>query len=119
MSWIWDQSAGTMTGGNSVYHGYSGHDLGKNNPSMQAAKAIGPLPRGQYKMTGIGNSPNTGPNTITLVQTAGDTCGRGDFRIHGDSLAHPGEASHGCIILPPQVRIAIWNSGDHALEVVA
>lgn len=117
--WIWDQSAGTMTRDGSTYRGYSGHELGKNNPNMQDAKAIGPLPRGGYKMTGIGRSPNTGPNTITLVQTSGDTCGRGDFRIHGDSIEHPGDASHGCIILPPQVRIAIWNSGDHELQVIA
>jgi hypothetical protein len=108
-----------MTRNGDVYHGYSGLDAGKNNPAMQDAKGIGPLPRGTYSMTGIGNSPNTGPNTITLVQTSGDTCGRGDFRIHGDSLAHPGQASHGCIILPPQNRIAIWNSGDHELTVVS
>lgn len=118
MSWTWDQSAGIMTGHNDTYHGYSGLDAGKNNPALQDAKGIGPLPRGTYRMTGIGNSPNTGPNTITLVQTSGDTCGRGDFRIHGDSLAHPGAASHGCVVLPPAARIAIWNSGDHDLTVV-
>jgi hypothetical protein len=116
--WTFDQSAGTMTRAGTTFHGYAGHEAGKNNPALQDAKGIGPLPRGTYRMTGIGNSPNTGPNTITLVQTSGDTCGRGDFRIHGDSLAHPGAASHGCVVLPPAARIAIWNSGDHLLEVV-
>jgi hypothetical protein len=47
-----------------------------------------------------------------------ETFGRGEFRIHGDSIAHPGTASHGCIILPRAVRDAIWRSGDRALEVV-
>jgi hypothetical protein len=47
-----------------------------------------------------------------------ETFGRSEFRIHGDSIAHPGMASHGCIILPRAVRDAIWRSGDRALEVV-
>jgi hypothetical protein len=43
--------------------------------------------------------------------------GRTDFLIHGDSRAHPGEASAGCIILPPDVRRRIAASGDTTLEV--
>jgi Protein of unknown function (DUF2778) len=117
--WTWDQSAGTMTRAGVTYHGYSGHDLGKNNPAMQAAKAVGPIPRGKWQMTMVKDSPNTGPYTVVLEPCPGtDTCGRGDFRIHGDSIAHPGSASHGCIILPRAQREAMWRSGDHFIEVV-
>lgn len=120
--WTYDQSTGALSrAGKIVAHGYSGADLGKNNPAMQAAKGIGPLPRGRWMIVGTPyTSGNTGPYTMALrAETGTDTCGRGDFRIHGDSIAHPGTASHGCIILPRAVRGAIWASGDRDLEVVA
>lgn len=44
-------------------------------------------------------------------------CGRSGFLIHGDSIAHTGQASHGCIILPRSVREQIAASGDDELEV--
>lgn len=116
----WDQSAGALTkDGALVSRGYSGAGRGKNNPSMQAARAVGPIPRGRWRMTAVNNSPNTGPFTITLEAEPGtDTCGRSEFRVHGDSVAHPGEASHGCIILPRAVREAMWRSGDREIEVI-
>lgn len=119
--WTWDQSAGELSrDGEVVSRGYSGSGRGKNNPSMQAAKGVGPIPRGDWRITGVKDSPNTGPFTIVLQPNADtDTCGRSDFRIHGDSIARPGEASHGCIILPRSVREAIWNSKDRMLRVIA
>jgi hypothetical protein len=48
-----------------------------------------------------------------------DTFGRAGFLMHGDSGAHPGEASEGCIIMPRNVREAVWTGGDHELEVVS
>jgi hypothetical protein len=39
--------------------------------------------------------------------------------MHGDSKAHPGSASHGCVILPRATREEVWQSGDRELEVVA
>lgn len=44
--------------------------------------------------------------------------GRTAFLIHGDSRTNPGNASEGCIVLPPAVRIRIAQSGDTTLEVV-
>ena len=117
--WTWDQSAGLLSRAGKSWRGYSGATNGKNNPSMQAAKGVGPIPRGRWTITGRKDSPNTGPCTLVLAPDAGtETCGRGDFRIHGDSIANPGTASHGCIILPRPVRDAIWASGDRELEVV-
>lgn len=118
--WTWDQSAGVLSRAGKSWRGYSGARNGKNNPSMQAAQGVGPIPRGCWTIVGRKDSPNTGPCTLVLVPDAGtDTCGRSAFRIHGDSIANPGTASHGCIILPPAVRAMIWASGDRALEVIA
>lgn len=119
--WKWDQSAGELSrDGSFVSRGYAGRGRGKNNPAMQAAIGIGPIPRGRWRITGVHDSPNTGPFTIILEPAAGtNTCGRSAFRIHGDSIAHPGEASHGCIVLPRAVRERIMRSSDRDLEVVA
>jgi hypothetical protein len=45
--------------------------------------------------------------------------GRDGFLIHGDSVEHPGTASHGCIIMSRAIREAIAQSDDHELNVVA
>jgi hypothetical protein len=117
--WRWDQSAGRLVRGAQTWRGYSGAGRGLNNPALQMAVGIGPIPQGHWTIVSRCDSPNTGPCTLTLVPDPGtETFGRSEFRIHGDSIAHPGTASHGCIILPRAVRDAIWRSGDHALEVV-
>lgn len=119
--WVWDQSSGTMSrDGLVVGVGYSGADLGKNNPAMESAVGVGPIPTGMWVITDEYDSPHTGPFTLALSPAAGtDTEGRNAFRIHGDSISSPGTASHGCIILPRTVRNTIWTSGDRSLQVVA
>jgi hypothetical protein len=118
--WVWDQSAGKLFhNGEFISNGYAGSGPGKNNPELQAAVGIGPIPRGEWLMTGVCNSKNTGPFTIALQPKHGtNTCGRSAFRIHGDAKFHPGNASHGCIILPRAIRDLMWHSGDHSLTVV-
>ena len=37
--------------------------------------------------------------------------------MHGDSRAHPDEASNGCIIESLPARERVWNSNDHVLAV--
>jgi hypothetical protein len=120
MTWKWDQSAGELTHfGGFVSNGYAGAGRGKNNPSMQDAQGVGPIPRGKWKIVSVKDSPNTGPFTIVLEPCPEtDTRGRSAFRIHGDSVKNPGTASHGCIILPRMIREKIWKSGDRDLEVV-
>lgn len=118
--WTWDQSAGLLTRASRSWRGYSGAARGKNNPAMQAAVGVGPIPQGRWTIAGCRDSPNTGPRTLILTPDADtETFGRSEFRIHGDSIARPGTASHGCIILPRAVRDAIWASGDRTLEVIA
>ncbi|HEY1124025.1 MAG TPA: tlde1 domain-containing protein [Sphingobium sp.] len=124
--WTYRQSTGELfRDGRYQARGYSGHEWGRNNPRAQTAPGIGPIPAGRWRMAGIEDSVRVGPRTIILHcidATPGDdrhdATGRGAFRIHGDSIREPGEASHGCIILPRAMRIAMWQSGDHELEVV-
>lgn len=118
--WIYDQSSGVLTrNGSIISRGYAGRGKGKNNPAMQAAVAVGPIPQGLWKITERYDSKNVGPYALKLVPEPGtNTFGRSAFRIHGDSIKNPGTASHGCIILPRAVRVAIWGSGDRQLKVI-
>jgi len=118
--WTWDQSAGSLAWeGKVVAFGYAGKGAGKNNPDMQDVKKTGPIPRGLWRMTGVKNSPKTGPFTIVLVPEAGtDARGRSEFRVHGDNRT--GTASEGCIILPRPIRDRLWENRAKAplIEVV-
>lgn len=119
--WTYQQSTGALTdaAGLVVAHGYSGAGEGKNNPVMEAVREVGPIPAGQWRIDGPPvNTPTHGPYVLHL-QPLGDTHGRSAFLIHGDSVARPGTASKGCIILPRAVREEVWASGDRDLEVIA
>lgn len=119
--WKWDQSAGELTrDGKFICRGYAGYEKGKNNPFLEGAPGVGPIPRGKWKIGPPRDSANTGRYTLNLDPLPGtDALGRSLFRIHGDSIAKPGTASHGCIIVARAIRKAIWESGDHVIEVVA
>ena len=122
MPWIYQESTGNLTnpGGKIVACGYSGRDLGKNNPAMAGAVSVGPIPCGDWIIGAPYDSQNTGPYTLILTPVvASNALGRSGFRIHGDSITNPGSASHGCIILPRYVRSQIWASTDHKLKVIA
>jgi len=117
------QSTGVLDrDGVPVLTGYAGRGDGLNNPAMQDQLNLGPLPEGLYTMTDLLDCPETtGLATIILdPDPANQMFGRSDFRIHGDNAAANHTASDGCIIAghAPD-RIAIWDSGDHVLEVVA
>ncbi|WP_350027887.1 RHS repeat-associated core domain-containing protein [Methylovulum psychrotolerans] len=123
LDWIYDQSTGGVThvdeNGNSssVGTGYAGNGAGRNNPAMQNVPDVGPIPQGTYDIGSGHSSRNTGPNTMNLTPRQGtNTFGRDLFRIHGDNSSH--NASHGCIVLGPNIRNQINNSGDHTLQVV-
>lgn len=122
MPWTYEQKTGRLLrDGAEVGHGYSGHDLGKNNPDLEGLRAVGPIPRGVWTIKGPPRDTAThGPAVLDLEPANGtDTLGRSGFLIHGDSLSAPGTASHGCIILPPAMRRAVWDSGDRVLIVVS
>jgi RHS repeat-associated protein len=95
--------------------GYAGNGPGKNNPDLNGANNVGPLPRGSYMMGRAGYSPNTGPLTIPLTYLGGDEPFPSNrspdlMRIHGDKKHGPkGNASKGCIVTStadPRKKIA-------------
>lgn len=124
--WTYNQTTGELArDGNAQAKGYSGKGRGKNNPSLQGVRGVGPIPRGKWRMVNVYNSLNVGPFTITLhslddasIDDRHEATGRSAFRIHGDSIRAPGTASKGCIILPRAVRERMWRSKDHDLLVV-
>jgi hypothetical protein len=103
-----------------VVSGYSGFSIGKNNPELQVSHGIGPIPVGLYTFGSPHESEHLGHYVLDLIpDKSTKTFGRGDFRLHGDNVEHPGMASHGCIIVPRLYRQQMWESGDHTLEVVS
>ena len=117
---IWKQRAGELwSGDHCLAKGYSGHDVGVNNPDMETVPRVGPIPRGRYRLVGLARDDHTGPYSILLVPEPGtDTHGRAGFRIHGDNARLNHTASEGCIILQLPIRRLLWESDDHDLEVV-
>ena len=124
----YEQSTGKLfdATGKLLGTGYSGKDPHKNNPAAEGIEDLGPIPRGVYKLTAMEETTaEHGPYVIVL---APDDATRAKilalnrqpdtFRIHGNSLLHPGAASAGCVIQPRPVRVQIWTGTDHDLEVV-
>ena len=120
--WTYVQSNGELISpeGETVYHGYSGLGIWKNDPASEALVDKGPIPAGQWliDLRPI-QSPKTGPYTLILTPNGHPAHERSAFRIHGDSATHPGAASHGCIIMPRGVRERIVAAGVVALNVIA
>lgn len=118
--WTYEQATGVvLQPSNDVAgKGYSGFGEGKNNPDMQNQEGVGPIPRGMYTIEAPHDSPQVGPYAMCLTPSPeNEMFGRADFLIHGDSVDHPGKASHGCVILPFVLRKEIWESGYHTLQV--
>lgn len=116
MSWRYEQSTGKLW--RLVGQGYSGLEEAKNQPGLESVKDRGPIPRGQWKI-GAPVDRDHSPYCLPLAPANGVApWGRTGFLMHGDSIQEPGTASHGCIIMPRDVRTAVWTSGDHDLEVV-
>ena len=103
---------------------YSGHGAGVNNPAMVAVSCVGPIVPGGYTMGCAIDTPLHGPVVIPLTPDAtNEMYGRGDFLIHGDSIAHAGQqaASLGCIIADRATREELESAiqaGDNRLQVV-
>jgi Protein of unknown function (DUF2778) len=117
--WQYRQSTGDLSrDGRSVGGGYSGHGVGKDNPTMEGERNVGPIPRGMYRIGVQFHHPTKGPVTMGLNPVGHTALGRSAFLIHGDSIQHPGEASEGCIVLSRALRQAVADSGDTELEVV-
>ena len=125
-NWTFEQRTGKLYDpqGNCVATGYAGgnegkNPEGKNNPDMQDKPCIGPLPEGMYTLETPIMQSHLGPFAIPLEPDSGNTMfGRGYFYVHGDTIASPGSASEGCIIMDRTTRNMMWESSDHRLKVV-
>ncbi len=119
--WTYAQATGSLSHDDvSVGTGYSGFEQGKNNPAFQEVPDVGPLPCGTYAIGPPFTHPTKGPLVMTLTPEPDcNEFGRSGFLIHGDSIAHPGEASEGCIIMAHDIRLQISTSGDNQLTVIS
>lgn len=117
--WTYRQHDGELThGGEFVGTGYSGKGNCRNSPSSQNIEGYGPIPQGIYRIGQAYDDPHLGPCVMHLDPQPGtNTYGRSLFRVHGDDARH--DASHGCIILGPSLRLIIATSADRDLTVVA
>jgi hypothetical protein len=121
MLWIYSQRTGKLFHGDTLAgSGYSGFGRGKNNPDFEKFADVGPIPAGLWLIqVPPFDSETHGPVCLRLVpERQTDTWGRSGFLIHGDSIQHPGSASHGCIILPRPVRLQVAASSDDQLLVL-
>jgi hypothetical protein len=101
-------------------HGYSGDPAHKNDPAYEPLRDEGPIPEGRYCIGAAEDTATHGPHVMELWALPGvQLYGRSGFLIHGDSMEHPGAASHGCIVLCRTIRDYISDSGDHSLQVLA
>jgi hypothetical protein len=121
MTWTYTQLHGqAIHNGQIVGIGYSGYHEGKNNPDMEAVHAVGPIPRGHWRIVRWDDHHgDKGPQVAVLEPVGHNAHGRTEFLIHGDSASHPGEASHGCIIMARPIRDQWRASGDMDIEVTA
>lgn len=116
--WIYNVKAGTIAGNGHSWTGiYSGHGEGLNNPLMEAVHGVGPIPRGEYKMTWQDSHPHLGKTVALLTPIGHNAMGRTGLFEHGDNWKMNFTASDGCIIAPETVRDTMWAAGDTTLTV--
>ncbi len=95
-----------------VGEGFSGGGEGRNNPTEQDVKRVGPIPRGDWNI-GPAYRGALGPITLNLSPQPGtETFNRDLFRIHG------GTRSEGCIIMDQNTRQRVNRSQDRTLRVI-
>jgi hypothetical protein len=118
--WTYSQSTGELVDalGEVIGSGYSGLGADKNKPAYEAVKGEGPIPQGLWHIGTAQDHPGLGPVVMALTpDETTDPLGRSGFFIHGDSISDPGNASHGCIVLAHDIRIAVSLSPDKLLNV--
>jgi Tlde1 domain len=127
MAWTYESSTGRLFSPemNLIGTGYSGGNGGKNpeginNPELQYARNVGPIPEGNYTAGAPIDHSHLGPFAIPLEPSPNNVMhGRAGFYMHGDTMEMNHSASHGCIIMMRKVRHAFANSEDDQLRVVA
>ena len=101
--------------------GYSGFAHARNNPEHEAARGLGPIPRGDYMIGPPRYSKTVGPVAMYLWPVGHNAHGRSALMLHGDNKTST--ASKGCVILgrSTRARIAevVANNDDATILRVA
>ncbi|WP_313084043.1 tlde1 domain-containing protein [Atlantibacter sp.] len=120
MPWVYKVSAHTfyLDGVYQFDAKYSGRPGYKDDSANECIVSKGPIPRGTYTIGEAFYHHKTKAYTMRLTPfIENQMCGRDGFMIHGNSAAHPWDASDGCIILDYQSRKTINSSTDKILVV--
>ena len=88
-----------------------------NNPAKEKEKNVGPIPAGAYTL-GKPREYKGMKDCFDLTPDGHKAQGRTEFLIHGDNKKMDNSASEGCIILGPEIRKKIADSGVTKLKVV-
>lgn len=116
---VYAQKTGKLTlDGKEVGKGYSGHGDGKNNPDQEKVKDVGPIPAGLYKIGEPFKHEKAGAMTMRLTPDGHKAHDRTGLLIHGDNGKGDESASTGCVVLKPEYRKTIADSGITKLRVV-
>jgi hypothetical protein len=117
--WTYAQRDGDLQhDGTHIAYGYSGSEPGQNCPADQSIPDLGPIPAGRYAIGTAISTTHLGPLAMPLTpDPTNQMFGRSGFWIHGDSIAHPGDGSLGCIVLAHPVRLQLAQSSDRDLLV--
>jgi hypothetical protein len=119
--WMFHQATGRLEHNgkaiSAISEGYAGSRSLEIN-LHEAMQYYGPIPRGPYAI-GWSFSTKSHDYVLSLTPMGHSAHGRKAFLIHGDYIdaRKEGTASEGCIILPLEVRKAIWDSNDRVMSV--
>lgn len=120
MPWVYKVSARAfyLNGTYKFNAEYSGRPGYWNDSANECVSGKGPLPRGTYTIGKAFAHYKAGSYTMRLTPyVENPMCGRDGFMIHGNSTAHPTQASDGCIILNLPQRKQLNDSSDKILVV--
>lgn len=124
MTWLYVQESGELSKDGIIVdrNCYSGGGEGFNNPEMEMVADIGPIPCGDWTISGPPYSdPLLGPYVLQIIpRSTTITFGRTGFRMHGKPKppADINSGSKGCICAEERTRSAVYQSGDYDLEVI-
>jgi hypothetical protein len=119
--WVYNQSNGVLAhNGQQIGVGYSGHPPHVNDPTAEAVRGVGPLPRGFWTFGEAVEHGTLGWALPITPNIGTNTYGRSGFWCHGDEVEHPGQelASDGCMIMGLLIRQQINSDLDKELQVV-
>jgi len=115
---VYAQKTGVLTlDGKEIGKGYAGRGEGLNNPAKEGTRNVGPVPAGAWVLSKP-RTYKTMPNCFDLTPSGHKALDRTEFLIHGDNKKMNQTASEGCIILEPDIRKKIADSGVTKLRVV-